>query len=594
MQLPPRDYVALVSSLKGLGQPVPAVVRETLLERHVGDQERFWVGDVDDSRNFEVTATMWVQTEHVQMWVQDDASADQTGLERSALLFEEGIYPTNHHYFGTEWNPGIDGDPHLVVLNALFDGASGYFSSANEYSRLVNPYSNEHEMFVMSLKVLEPGTPDYDAVLAHEFQHMIQWYEDSNEDAWLSEGASELAEDLNGYLGPQVSLKEFENQPDVQLNAWSDEEIIAHYGASYLMMRYFLDRFGVDALRELVRDPGNGVAGFDDVLARRGHGMTFDELFSDWVVANALNDPALAEGRYGYQSLQVSVKNQHSVQTYPYQASHTVHQYGADYWELLPEVASPLRISFSGMPTVRVVPNEPASGQFMWWSNRGDASHSSLERVFDLTRVQSATLAFSLWYDIEPGWDYAYVRVSIDEGASWHLLRGAHMTDYNPNGNALGPGYSGKSGASPGGAPEQAPSWEREELDLGAYCGQKVVVRFDLVTDDAVNLPGLCLDDLELRAIGFADDVEAGEEGWVARGFVRLENSLPERYIVQVVELGSETKVSRVPVGSDGKGEWVIRGLGSSVERALLIISAVAPATTEVARYDLRLEQSTQ
>ncbi len=31
------------------------------------------------------------------------------------------------------------------------------------------------------------------SVLAHEFQHMIHWYRDRNEESWMNEGFSELA-----------------------------------------------------------------------------------------------------------------------------------------------------------------------------------------------------------------------------------------------------------------------------------------------------------------------------------------------------------------------------------------------------------------
>ena len=230
--MPPCDYVALVSSLRSLDEPVPRVVRQTPPNAQIGDQQLFWIGDVDVSRNYQITATLWVQTEHIQMWVQDEAVADQEALERSAQAFEERIYPTTRRYFGSEWEPGIDGDPHLIVLNALFSGAAGYFFSANEYSRLVNPYSNEREMFVMNLRALDPGTPEYEAVLAHEFQHMIHWYQDRNEFSWVGEGLSELAVDLNDFeVGGFDFIFAF--NPDLQLTFWPGDDqgdSAPHYG----------------------------------------------------------------------------------------------------------------------------------------------------------------------------------------------------------------------------------------------------------------------------------------------------------------------------------------------------------------------------
>ena len=590
----PADRLALAGSLPRatLGQ-IPRIVRTTPIAVEAGEKRRFWIGDLDVSRIYQITATLRFQTEHLQMWVHDQVEVDQSALERSARVFEDSIYPTNHDYFGEEWTPGVDGDPRLLVLNARFSGASGYFSSANEYSRMASPYSNECEMFVVNASVLPPGTSAYDSVLAHEFQHLIHWHLDSNEDAWLNEGASELAEDINGFAGARAGVRQFELMPDVQLNAWGDDEaqVGAHYGAAYLMLRYLLDRFGRETLREVVQSPLNGISSIESALVRRGVEGGFDGLFADWVVANALDDPELDDGRFGYPNTDVGVAHQIQVATYPFTLTGQVHQYAADYLELLPVQPAPLRVSFQGEPRVELLPNEPASGRFQWWSNRGDASYSFLEQAFDLTGVLTATLSFDLWYDIERGWDYAYVRASTDGGRRWQLLRGSRMTDYDPNGNALGPGYTGKSGSSPEGETDAESIWVREELDLGAYCGAKVLLRFDYVTDEAVNRPGLCLDNIELGAIGLTDDVEEGEGDWRYQGFIRHDNVLAQCYVVQVVEFGREVRVRRMPVGPDGRGEWIIQGFGDEVPRALLIVSAIAPVTTETARYRLEMEQ---
>jgi hypothetical protein len=604
--MPPLDLVALVGGLDGHDTPPPRIARQTPLHAKIGDSKRFWIvdlailssGEIPSSvvRTHQITATLHLQTDHVQMWVQDGAAVDRSALARSANTFETHIYSTNHSYFGTEWTPGIDGDPRLVILNARFDGAAGYFMGINEYAREVTPYSNEHEMFTMNLNVLSPGTAEYDAVLAHEFQHMIHWHLDSNEDAWLNEGASELAEELNGFDWPQDAVRQFEAAPDLQLNTWSEgpSQVGAHYGASYLMLRYLTKRFGPEALRVLVQCPDNGIASFDAILAQQGSGITFDELFADWLVANALDTPSPGGGRYDHPGIDISIRARTQVLDYPYTYSGDVGQYATDYLELRPTTVgiSPLRIVFTGSPEVKLVPNKARSGRFQWWSNRGDASHSYLERGFDLTGVSTATLSFDLWCDIEEEWDYGYVRASTDDGASWRFLIGDHMVDSNPTGNAIGVGYTGKSGIpSRNRNPEGADArWIREKLDLGPFCGQPVLLRFDYITDDMVNGPGLCLDNLAIEAIGFHDDVESGENGWYGEGFIRHDNRLPQHYIVQIVEFGDSVSVRQLPVHVNGWGQARIEDFGGQVEHALLIISAIAPVTTERANYRVRLE----
>ncbi len=138
-----------------------------------------------------------------------------------------------------------------------------------------------------------------------------------------------------------------------------------------------------------------------------------------------------------------------------------------------------MRVTFKGSPTVSVVPVDAHSESFMWWSNRGDESDMRLTRGFDLTGADHVTLNFWTWYYIENLWDYAYVMVSSDGGATWTPLSTPRTTAEDPYNNAYGSGYTGQSGG-----------WVQESLDLSAYAGQQIMVRFEYITDDAVNQAG--------------------------------------------------------------------------------------------------------
>ena len=50
---------------------------------------------------------------------------------------------------------------------------------------------------------------------------------------------------LNGY-DPGSFDDIFSSQPDTQLNAWASEpgSALAHYGASYMFLRYLMDHYG--------------------------------------------------------------------------------------------------------------------------------------------------------------------------------------------------------------------------------------------------------------------------------------------------------------------------------------------------------------
>jgi len=587
--LPARDLIDLAARLMpSLGDPLLTCRPVDVLHK-VGDKESFWVSDQSVDGGREIEATLRCITPHLYMWLEDGLEVTQEDLESSARVFEELTHPTNHRYFGQERSPGIDGDVHLSVLNASFQGASGYFNSADGYSCRIYPYSNEREMVYINVEAVRPGTSAYQSTLAHEFQHLIHWHADPNEETWVNEGASELATSLNGFK-ENGRITAFSQSPDTQLNAWGDgaSSSYEHYGAAHLMVFYFYERFGEGSLRDLISCQDKGIAGFDAILDRHGTGYTFEDLYADWVVANYLGDVSIEGGKYGYRTLskelEFSLATSHA--QYPASESDTVHQFGTDYIELLPNEGD-VAIEFEGVSTVRLVDNQPYGGEYQWWSNRGDLSDTKLTRTFDLRGVEKATLEYALWYDIEPGWDYSYVEVSTDGGHKWSILRGQHSTDFNPNGISFGWAYTGISGEG------QGPHWVREKVDLTPYVGQEVQVRFEYVTDDAVNWDGLCIDDIAVPEIDYHSGAEDDDGGWVGEGFVRTDNILPQRFLVQVIEIGGsdkEVEVRRMSLEDDRLGRLVIEGFGSRIERVVLTISGITPLTTQLAPYQYRIE----
>jgi len=295
-----RDLLTLAARLKKVAEPIPLVVNDTPPRYAVGDKDIFWVTNVDTTTNHTTTATLSYLTPHLYLWVEEGVSFDQEALKRSADRFESQIYPTNRQFFGSEWTPGVDNDPHIHILQTSGLGSSvlGYYLDTDEYSKLANPYSNEREMFYINSDRLQPGTELYESVLAHEFQHMIHWAVDRDEDTWVNEGFSELASYLNGY-DVSGAYYAFSRTADTQLTSWpsSSGQTSANYGASFLFATYFLERFGDESLRRVVSHQANGTTGFEAILAERG--LTFEDVFADWLIANYLDDTELADGRYG-------------------------------------------------------------------------------------------------------------------------------------------------------------------------------------------------------------------------------------------------------------------------------------------------------
>lgn len=422
----------------------------------IGARQTFWALSEDTNSYFLVQATLRYVTPHSYFWVDDSVSFNQQQVKNLMDAFENKIYPTDRQFFGSEWTPGVDDDPHIYILytNGLGASVGGAFSSTNEYPPQVIPYSNAHEMFYISSSELLTDPHTY-GDLAHEFQHMIHWYEDPNEPAFINEGFSKLAEFINGYpSGGDEQV--FINNPDINLTDWisgSTAQDVAHYGASFLFATYFLDRFGGDTTRALIYNQQNGLEKIDSTLAQRniidpltGKVITADDFFLDWAVANYVHDGSVSDGRYFYHNYPGSPQASPTVKIVNCPAdttSRTVNQYGANYIQI--SCPGNYTLHFEGATTTRLLPIDPHSGSYVYWSNQGDQSDMTLTHQFDLVGVSGPVhMNYWTWYDIEKDYDYVYVEASTD-GQHWNFLTTPSGTDSNPNGASFGWAYTGQS-----------------------------------------------------------------------------------------------------------------------------------------------------
>ncbi len=607
--IPDADLHELGIRFLGVDPETPRVASTTNPDYPVGTEREFQVSNVDTDEQFTIIATLVYKTAHVYMWVENEQRYDEKKLRQAADLFEEHTYPTNREFFGSEWTPGIDGDPHLSILHAagLGNTVAGYFSGPDEYVRAVREDSNEMEMFYINIENVTIGDDFYNGVLAHEFQHMIHFANDRNEETWLNEGCSELAMALNdrrhpgGHYDVGGSDWAYVMAPDTQLTAWPEGvagDASANYGAAYLFMSYFLERFGEEATQDLVAHTENGIESVDQVLREFLElDMTHKEVFADWTIANLLDDEAIEAGKYNYTELDLIFKPQTDItykpSSYPVTRSSDVRQYGVDYIEV--ESREPLRFTFTGSTETKLINTQAHSGKYLWWSNRTDESDTRLTRIVDLSAAQTAALDFWAWYHIEEDWDYGYVMVGVtdngripaDLGSSairWQILddAGLDCTSVDPNGNSFGCGFTGQSNG-----------WEQLHADLTPYVGQEIALRFEYITDAAVNQPGFAIDDVTLTVdneIILDDDCEQEDSNWIGEGFVRHANVLPQEWSVQVVTYdGARPQaVQRLLLADETQGEWTLT-FDNKVDRAIIIISALAPVTTERAPYQFTL-----
>ena len=209
----------------------------------------------------------------------------------------------------------------------------------------------------------------------------------------------------------------------------------------------------------------------------------------------------------------------------------------------------------------------------------GDNIDTMLTRSFDLSSVQRATLKFSLWFDIEKQFDFAYVEASRDGGLTWDVLRGKRSTDDDPLDQSFGPGYTGKSGGG------DRAKWVGEEVDLTAYAGGEVLVRFEYITDQAVNNRGMAIDDIAIPEIGYLDDAESASD-WVELGFVRTNNLTPQSFSLRFVPSRVDEPVQEITLDRQNRGVLDLPPNASGV----LIVAAMAPVTTVPTGYTFTIE----
>lgn len=581
--IPINDLPELASRLGG-NSFVPRTVDPPEVPFQAGDRKQFWVTDVDTDENFQVEARLEYVTDHLYFWVGDGVRFDRVELVALADTFETEIYPTNREFFGSEWTPGVDGDPHLHILYAedLGFNLAGYFSSADEYHPLAHEYSNAHEMFLLNADNLELSEEFTYGVLAHEFQHMIHWNRDRNEASWLNEGFSELASFINGYdVGGFDWL--YTRDPDLQLNDWPNnpDTTSPHYGASFLFLTYFLDRFGEEATKALVGHQANGITSVDNVLAELeitdpedGDLIEADDLFTDWVIATYLQDGTVGDGRYTYHNYPDAPQSEETelIRYCPLEATtRDVHQYGVDYIQIT--CRGDFTLTFEGSTQVKVIPEDPHSGDFAFWSNKGDESDMTLTRSFDFSEhTGPLTLTFWTSYDLEEDYDYLYLLASTD-GENWEILTTPSGTAEDPSGNSYGWAYNGNS-----------QGWIQETVDLSEFAGEEIQLRFEYVTDAAVHGEGFLLDDLSIPELNYSTDFEQDDGGWEAEGWVRIENMLPQTYRLALIIIGDQTSVQYIELGADNRVEYPL-SIGADVDEVVLVVAGTTRFTRQTAAY---------
>lgn len=549
--------------------------------------------------------------------------------------FETNMYPIETEFFGaeikragegalfTEWY-GIDysdSDRVIILVDNIRDAnyydplypsyVAGFFSTAVQaytgrnvitidcYDWANRVGSNDSPWRPADQSKWRPYL--YEGTFSHELQHLLHSDHDGDEETWINEGQSTFAEQLCGY-GDINDVDDYLWHPYNSLVAWGDQgglEILSDYAQVYLFQVYLSQRFGgSEFIRALHLNQNNGIQSVNETLAAFGYSETFAEVERDFQIAVLINSPQPGGGRYQIVGLNKRIDFDYHDPLYKDANGNPVYDeyeytgpdalaWGPAYnvIENTPKIYKLNVGGLSFLPTPWQVVADPVSGSGnVLWANTGALMDSAAIREVDLTGLTTATLNLDVFYDIEEYWDYAFVQVSTDGGASWHSLANEHTcSDVDPNGHptvfANVPGFTGTNG-----------DWTTETFDLTPYAGQKVLLSLRYVTDWGTEYTGffvrnISIPELELTIAGDSLD-----------GFLSL-NGVFKNYI--------NYQISFVGMQKGGKGSYKILNLDpmsftqgdqeelrqflrdSSLDRVVMIVTHAAPiGTNDPAAFD--------
>ncbi|MEU5529987.1 immune inhibitor A domain-containing protein [Micromonospora chersina] len=177
------------------------------------------------------------------------------------------------------------------------------------------------------------------------------------------------------------------------------------------------------------------------------------------------------------------------------------------------------------LPNKVITLAQPHSGANMWYSG-ADQDWADVKLSRTVTVPNAADAKFWMWnnYVIEADWDYGFLEVSTNGGATWSEQKVYDATGKlvttndgyaDPNGRMVDFGNKkyGLTGSTGG--------WRHDYVDLSAFAGQTIQVRLRYATDEAFVERGWFADDFSVTGGGattWSDDVEGGANGWTQAG----------------------------------------------------------------------------
>ena len=485
-----------------------------------------------------------------------------------------------------------------------------------------------------------PRPRGYEGTFAHEYQHLLEHYQDPDEETWVNEGLSDWAQSLVGYVDPSTAPDEPQADghiscfqgfrdpslggPENSLTAWGDQggpEILCDYGAAYTFMEYLHSHYGDSFMRRLHREDRNGLDGITHLLERYSAGVGAQETVHRWAAAAAL-DQVIDRRRGRLEGGDAALFTARSLSSKINWANSQAYDSpgappnGSDYVRLRNRngtFPSPSRIGtirFRGARTLEPTPVEwtedttppaevaetttcgevtPGVGPAALHSGCGDDLDRSLVRRIDVPAA-GGDLHFEALWDIEEGWDLGAVQVSADEGRTWQSLATDDTTTEHDEGADPRivvnlPGFTGESG-----------TWRRQSASLDAWKGKQVLVGFRYLTDASATEAGFWVRNITAAGTVLPSTLD----GWQT---ITQARPVPvSGWTVQLVSYGrgGTPHIHRLRLddrfrgGLTGSRVRSALGTGESVVAAIVTHDDPTGTSTQSARYSLRVNGTTQ
>jgi bacillopeptidase F (M6 metalloprotease family) len=208
----------------------------------------------------------------------------------------------------------------------------------------------------------------------------------------------------------------------------------------------------------------------------------------------------------------------------------------------------------------------------------------------------SPNLTFEAFWNEEEGWDFGFVQISTDGGATYQSLSCTDTTsetnpDALPTAKENVPGFTGFSG-----------TFKPETCSLSAYAGQTVLLAFRAFNDPSVlghdgsAPPGFWVDDVMVNSTLISDGTSL--VGW--KSFTETRPNTVAGFTVNIVSVaGSKITVKHLPlhgdfsvVGSANVQRYIDKKAG--LVAAIVFYDDPSETSTQYAPYSLKVNGVTQ